>query len=189
MSKTLKLSAVILAFLGDADSAVTIVGDAIESALCIMLIDGTKAPFDDACGIVGKLTGRTLKERAMRAGFDALKGCKIGAAGKFKGQESEAQAHADAAASAFTLACGEVLTAPKATPTPVSAADKIARALKALASVSDAQFDKAMQGSAGATLLARIAILEGQHAAHAAEKAKQGAAAALAKASQAPALV
>lgn len=202
MSKTFSLVAIIRAFLGDADSGVAIVGDAIAAAAQIMAVGGTRAPVEEAVSLIVGLKGKTLRERALQTGLrsvlcDAdkvftIKGAKIELVGLRAGKHTpdEGATLSDSIGAAFVLAVGELMTAPKATYAKPAASDTAARAVKALSALSDPQFVAMMRSNSGADMLARIERIKAVHAAHDAIKhgdadamrAKRGAAKAIERA-------
>lgn len=184
-----KLSVSIRAFLGNTEAAAELVGDALHSAILIAGQHGTRAPLDEAVLFVFSLPAKSAKEKALirgmvacgfthadapnadhkaKAGIKgaALPGLKVG-----KMIADEAQALADDMSAAFVLALAEEVTAPKA-PKKVDPSAVAQKALKALASLTDAQFAKYVRGSGEwADLQAVIARLDAAAAAAAAADA------------------
>lgn len=153
-----KLSTIIAAFLGDAESAVSIVGDALSAAVTLMAQHGTRQPVDDAIALIEKLSGRTLRERAIKAGLSAvsvnIKMIKVG-----KTTAADAETMGNDTACAFTLAAVETLTAIKAPGKKATASETAARALKALKGLSDVQILAMLKTPDGADLLTRVNCL------------------------------
>lgn len=194
MSKALALSAIIRAFLGDADAGVTIVSEALSAAVVTMAVHGTRAPVDDAVKLVTDLKGKTTREKAMRAGLDEVRAIlKRVAVGKTS--DADAASLAEEVARLFVAGAGEILTAPKVTYAKPAASDVASRALKALAGLTDPQIAAMVKTAAGAELLQRVARIAAVQAsvealragADAAKTARVKAADAISKASQSPA--
>jgi hypothetical protein len=185
-----KLTHTLQAFLGNAEAAVSLLGDALCAAVITMAQHGTRAPVDEAIALIEALKGRTLKEKAARAGLAAviaqIRGFKPGTVTK-----DDAATIGAAVASGFVLAAVELMTAPKVTYAKPSGADVASRALKTLAELNDAQVSALLKTAAGADLMARMArvqavaesIAQAKQAEADALKAKRATAAALANAS------
>lgn len=166
-----KLSTILSAFLGDVEAGTIIVGDALHAAVVTMAQHGTRAPVDEAVKMIDALSLRSVREKALRAGLDAVRGAIKGIkAGKVTADAAQTLG-ADISAS-FVLACGEVLTAPKAPPVKAPA-DIVARAVKALAGVSDAALSKALRDAGAADLLTRLQALDSANKAADAVKVAQ----------------
>lgn len=205
MSKAPSLVVILKAFLGDKDAALSLVADALHSAIVTMAAHGTRAPVDDACALIQSLKGKTTNEKAMRAGLFAIvvtpqafaagtvKTCELIGLNAGKHAGDAAPVLADDIVAVFMAAAGEILTAPKVTYAKPGAADTAARALKALGALTDAQVTAALRTTVGADFAARVARIAAvstaaadvAQAAKAAQASKDVAAAALLKASKA----
>lgn len=158
------LSTLLRAFVGDAESAVTLVAEGITRAVFIAGKDGTRAPLVNALAEVAGLKGNALRIEALRAGLvsaglvvspgfapialDAMPGLSLG-----KMSATDARALADATAEAFTLSASAYLTAPKAKGKKI---DKVAGALATLAACELVDLRKRLTKGDGATLMGMI---------------------------------
>lgn len=188
MSHSITLRAAIAVFLGDAEGAVNMLADTLAASVSLMLQHGTKAPVDDAIKVALSVKGSTVRVRALRAGFTAVYDVDadkqasgilcdaMGKAGKVKAQD-KAQEIADTISSAFTLAAVEVMTAQTAPKAKAKPAVVAARAIAALAALTDAQFGAAIGANEWADLMARADRLQAvKDAAELVKYAKRGAA-------------
>ena len=154
-----KLTATIQAFLGNAEAAVTLLGDALCAAVIVMAQHGTRAPVDEAITLIEALKGRTLKEKAARAGLaavvDQIRAFKPGTITK-----EDAATIGAAVASGFVLAAVELMTAPKVTYAKPAATNVATRAVKTLAELTDTQVSAMLKTAAGADMLARFARVQ-----------------------------
>lgn len=184
-----KLAAVFRSFLGDAESAVSIVADALASAVKVAAQHGTQAPLFEALAMVSELKGVSRRVVALRDGIAAT-GLSIGAdkrvsiPGATLGATPAAQASAIAAevASAFTVTASVQMTA-KLEKVSRSDDEKALAALKVLAGIGDAAILRALSSEHGQTALANIIRAQAvANAAAAAARADAAAAKAMRKA-------
>lgn len=158
MSKSITLRAALAAFMGDGESAVSIVAAAVAVAVATLAQHGTRAPLDDASTYCATAKGTAKRFAALRAGWSAVEGTMRGIApGKMDGPA--ASALGESAADAFTLAAGAILGAAivKGKADPLKAG---ARALATLKALSAAQLRKVFAGEHGADVLAAIAAMQ-----------------------------
>ena len=168
---SVRLSDVLRAFLGDAEAGCNIIGNALSLAVACMAQHGTDGPVKEACALLEGLTGRGTREKALKAGYAAVKGELLGIVpGK-----SEAPAAHDAGeriGAAFVLAVGEVLNTPTVK-VEVSPADVLSRAAAKVAKVTDADVSRFLSTQAGRDMFARLTGLAA--AAAAAESSRDAA--------------
>lgn len=177
-----KLHTVLQAFIGNPEAAVTLVGEALETAVITMARHGTRAPVDEAIKFIDALTGRSDREKALKAGLQAVRGIIKGIqAGK--STPEAAKGVAGDVAREFVTACAEYLTTPRAKAVK-PAADVAAKALKALAGLTDAQMLKALATNEGRDLYTRLHALKMAQEATEQARATARAAAAAAQATQ-----
>jgi hypothetical protein len=155
-----KLTNIISVFLGDAEAAVSLVADALQSAFYTMAVHGTRAPMDEAAKMVADMTKGTKRERALKAGFAAIAEI-VGAIEPGKVTKEAAKTAGEALHAEFSVFAADVLNMRVAkAKTPAKAAPKAvdiaAQALAALATLTDKEMSAALATNDGADLAARL---------------------------------
>lgn len=168
---SVRLSDVLRAFLGEAEAGCNIIGNALSLAVTCMAQHGTDGPIKDACALLEGLTGKSTREKALKAGYTAIKGDLLGIA---PGKSDAAAAHdaGERIGAAFVLAVGEVLSTP-VVKAEVEPADILARVATKVAKVKDADVSRFLATQAGRDMFARLTGLAA--AAAAAESSKDAA--------------
>lgn len=181
MSK-LSLSVIFRAFVGDAESQIATVADALSSAIVTVAVHGTYAPLVDALTSIDNLKGKAKYVLALREGLRASglsltpnsKGVQAPGLRVGKLAADAADTLAAGMVESFTIAASTVLTAkvtkPGATPGEVAS-----KAFAALAGLTARQLRTALTGNDARAVLATLRMLDAEDAQALAAKAAEDA--------------